>query len=285
MPLKELDELLYKIKITNAPKLINWNEKFNAGKQIQRYMIKMSENECFSPADTTMNEILKETENRILNFKIKSYSLNDTSKILKNGEKTAGFMMETNFFLSAVASAVYSTFAANKDILLNIPMPADYRSKSEHPTYQLLRNHLSFMFLNIQINKNDSLKSLSEKFKKSVFEQVSLELPEQLIKASRLARICPLQLLYKFMKLSMNGKICSYAFANVGKSTNIPDILGSKIINISHLPRVPTPPGIGFFFNIFSEKLHFSVSWDSNKFEKNTVDGILNKIDYNLKQE
>jgi hypothetical protein len=284
--LTELNTLLHKIKITNSPKLINWKEKFDAGKEVQRHMISMSENVCFSPARTSINTILKEKScNRTLNFKIKSYSKEETNKILKNGEKTAGFMMETNFFLSAVASAVYSLTANGEDITLNIPMPADQRPKSKHFMHYMLRNHLTFMFLNIHTGKNDSLKSLSDKFKKAVFEQISLELPEKLIKASRLARICPLSVLYRFMKLPMNGKICSYAFANVGKSQGISEILGSDILNITHLPRVPTPPGIGFFFNIFSEKLNFSVTWDSNKFENNTINAILNKIDDNLKKE
>jgi len=280
-----IDKLLKEIKVSNSPKLINWKDKFDAGKDIQRSMIEMSKTPCYSPINSNIKKVLKSSQKSSLDFKTITYSEETTTEILINSEKLSGFMMETNFFLAAATDAIDKAINANNGASFNIPMPVDMRKSSKSSLDHLLLNHLSFIFLNIQKNPNDSIKILSRKFKKALFEQVELELPEKLILATRLARICPLSFLYKFMKLHMNGNICSFAFANVGKNKSISNILNSEIVNITHLPRVPTPPGIGLFFNNFAGKLNFSITWDVNKVEKKSVDAILRHVDENLKKE
>ena len=87
------------------------------------------------------------------------------------------------------------------------------------------------------------------------------------------------------MELSKKGKVCSFAFANLGESPECKNVLGVEIEHISHMPRIPTPPGIGFFFNTYAKKLQFTLTWNESIIEKNQVDAIVYKINKCFKTE
>jgi hypothetical protein len=60
----------------------------------------------------------------------------------------------------------------------------------------------------------------------------------------------------------MNGKIATFAFSHLGKSLyDSPSFMGGNIDNLFHMPRVPVPPGIGFFTNIYNKRLNLVISY------------------------
>jgi hypothetical protein len=273
------------IKQTNAAKLINWQKKFDAGRDIQRHLIQMSKNECETIGSCTIKDTLKNKCGQAQESLTTVYTEQETKVIKRISEKRAGFMMETAFFLAVCTKSINSVLSENKPLChYSIPMPIDMRGNCKG-LKKMLRNHLSFMFLKIEFPQKATIEEISTKYKHAILNEVSNEYPEKLEKATRLARICPLGILYRFMSLSMKGKVCSFAFSNLGESNSVKDILGSEIKCISHMPRVPTPPGIGFFFNTFSKKLQFTVIWNKAIIEKNQVNAIVNKINECFKEE
>jgi hypothetical protein len=270
-------EIIRNIKTTDSPKLKDWNKKFDAGRDIQRHLIKLSQNKYIALSDHSMKRPpVKEEANLTSTTAI--FSKNETEKIINLAEKKAGYMMETPFLLAVTAFAIHSIVSPEKDANYSVPMPIDMR-KSGMEFQKMLFNHLSFMFLAIKIKKKAKLEDIICEIRNSIFYNIENELPEKLIKATRLTRISPLPILKHFMKLPLEGKVASFAFANVGESpTPLTNILSNKIKNISHMPRIPTPPGLGIFFNRHSGKTQFTLTWDKNAIEKDIASAIIDKI-------
>jgi hypothetical protein len=61
--------------------------------------------------------------------------------------------------------------------------------------------------------------------------------------------------------LPMRGRIASFAFSHLGKSSYQSDeFMGSTIENIFHMPRVPAQPGLGFFSSLHDGRLNLVIS-------------------------
>jgi len=272
-----INKLLAQVKQTNAPKLKDWRKKFQAGKDIQRHFIALSQNDYVAFSDYSMNNP-PENNGPNLNAITSVFSEKETSHIAEQSEKIAGFMMETTFFLAVTTLALHKIISPEKEACYNIPMPVDMR-KPGSEIQTLLCNYLSFMFLDINIKQNMTLEDVVCVIRNKIFYNIENELPEKLLKATRLARIAPLPILKHFMKLPMKGKVATFAFANVGNSsTSATNILNHKINNISHLPRIPSPPCLGIFFHRFAGKLQFTLSWDKLAIEKETASSIISNI-------
>lgn len=281
--IRKTEEMVSEIKTTDSPQLKDWHQKFDAGRDIQRHLIGLSQSKYIALSKHSMNNP-PEKQGPNLTSKTIIFSKKTSDTILQKSEKFSGFMMETPFFLAIASLAIHEIISPEQDASYSVPMPIDMRRPGSE-MQKLLFNHLSFMFLDIKVKKNMDLKELIGKIRNSIFYNIEHELPEKLVKATRLARISPLPLLKNFMKLPLDGKVASFAFANVGESpTPTTDIFGNEIKNISHMPRVPTPPGLGVFVNRFQGKVQITLTWDKNAIEKETACAIINKIKESLKK-
>ena len=105
------------------------------------------------------------------------------------------------------------------------------------------------------------LKKIMTSVKLQMFEQVKAKLPRDLVDASSLLRIASLPFLGKVLYLHFRGKAASFLFSYLGgRPGQSTECMGLKIKNLFHTPRVPAPPGIGFFFNYFNGRLNFVIS-------------------------
>jgi hypothetical protein len=60
----------------------------------------------------------------------------------------------------------------------------------------------------------------------------------------------------------ISGKIATFAYSHLGKSRfESPMFMGRNIDNLFHMPRVPAPPGFGFFTNIYKNRLNLVISY------------------------
>ena len=273
----KLIETISKIKTSDSPKLKDWKKKFAAGRDIQRHFMKLSQKKYISMSQHSIKAPPEKGETELTSFTV-SFSEKQTSEIKAAAEKKAGYMMETPYLLAVTAFAVHSVIAPEQEANYSVPMPIDIR-KTGTELQRMLFHHLSFMFLDIKIGKASKLADIISEVRNAIFHNVENELPEKLLKATRLTRISPLPILKHFMKLPMDGKVASFAFANVGESPEpVADILSSKIKGIYHLPRIPTPPGIGIFFYRRSGVMNFTITWDKNTVDNGAVMAIGNKI-------
>ena len=271
------DELIRKIKTTDSPKLKDWSKKFDAGRDVQRHFMELSQNKYVTLSEHSMKTPPVKGDANLTSITT-SFSKNKTKDILESAEKKAGFMMETPFLLAVTSYAIHDIIAPNQDGNYSVPMPIDMR-KTGSEFQKMLFNHLSFMFLDIKIKQHATLEDIICEVRNSIFYNIENELPEKLLKATRLTRIAPLPILKHFMKLPLDGKVASFAFANVGESpAQVTQILNNSIKNISHIPRIPTPPGLGVFFNRYDGKIQFTLTWDKNAIKKEIALAIIDKI-------
>ncbi len=71
----------------------------------------------------------------------------------------------------------------------------------------------------------------------------------------------------------------SLSFSCVGNSAYGSDtFLGAKVINLFHMPRVPTPPGFGFFFNEFDSRLNMVFSYVDGMMTDDEANDLVGRV-------
>jgi phospholipid N-methyltransferase len=110
--------------------------------------------------------------------------------------------------------------------------------------------------------------------KQQMYDQVKSGFPRDLAEASLLTRIAPLPVLGKLLHLPLKGKMATFAFSHLGKSAYQHEaFMGRRIENLFHMPRVPVPPGLGFFSNYYNKRLNVIISY---------LDGLLTDLELDL---
>ena len=245
-----------KTTFTSSMELTRWGEKFLAGRNVNRRIISLSRS---IPRSFSLQPgIDKSLKYRLLNF-----TSDETSAILDRACSESGYLMESPFFLAVITQAIHELFSARSDDGSSylIPVTTDLRS-GQDILNELFFNHVSFLFYQIPVDRCQDMKELISQFKLQMYENVKSGFPRDLAKASLLTRIVPLQTLGRIIRIPMSGKIATFAFSHLGKSIyDSPSFMGGNIDNLFHMPRVPVPPGIGFFTNIYNKRLNLVISY------------------------
>ena len=93
-------------------------------------------------------------------------------------------------------------------------------------------------------------------------DQVKSGFPKDLAEASLLTRIAPLRVLGKMLHLPLKGRMATFVFSHLGKSLyQSTEFMDGSVENIFHMPRVPVPPGLGFFSNYYDGRLNLVISY------------------------
>jgi hypothetical protein len=132
---------------------------------------------------------------------------------------------------------------------------------SEDVKQELFFNHVSYLFFQAQCDIINNQKELTNTVKMQMYEQVKAGIPHDIMEASHLTRIAPLPFLKKIIDVPLKGKIATFIFSHVSKNILSPEIMGTGIENVFHMPRVPVPPGLGFFTNYFNGRLNLVISF------------------------
>jgi hypothetical protein len=249
------------IKVTDAPQLMEWSDKFASGRTVQRKIIELTKGGCYTPSKYIMGDFSKSSEDNLLPD-FYHFSERETCGIHDKSEEMAGYMMETPYLLAVTSLAIYRVSESDEPLKYFVPVPIDMRKKGEEAR-RTFCNHLSFLFFYFDISKNTTLESLTCEIRRQFFMQIADEFPENMVKAAYPGRIFPLWLLKRFMRFPFSGKMSSFVFANVGvTSFSSGDIVGTDVKSLHHMPRIPTPPGIGIFFNTYKKQLNLTVTSD-----------------------
>ena len=271
------EELLSGVETARAPQLKDWILKFAAGRKVQRRMIELSRTKFISACNFSLKNPQRMSGPN-LDCHFNAFSAEQTSAILEKSIESAGIMMESVYLLAACSAAVKKILAPQGDASIMAPVPVDMR-KPNSEFRSMLFNRLSFMFLGIHVPEGSTTGQIASQIKRRLFEALAEEFPENFILASRLSRIAPHRMLMGFMRLFAGGNVASFAFTNVGRCPFVPDdLLGSGILDVSHMPRIPTPPGLGIFFTSFKSRLQYSLVHDSRAISRETADALCNEI-------
>jgi hypothetical protein len=232
-----------------------WIRKFLSGRNVNRRIIALSKNPPeILPVLTGKDKFYK--------FRLISFDPVTTGAVYENAYREAGYLMEMPYLLSAVILAVHGLFkkrglpASNYLSAVSMDMRTGADSKKE-----LFFNHVSYLFFQHFAGglKNDS--EVIKNIKTQMYEQVKSGAARDLTEASHLTRIAPAAFLKKIIDIPLNGKLSTFIFSHLGKSRISPAFMGAGIENIFHMPRVPAPPGLGFFSNYHNGRLNMVISY------------------------
>lgn len=235
--------------------LSEWMKKFLAGRNVNRKIISLSE----SPLAALPVSYCKVKGFR---FRLIRFSEQETKTIYDNAYRTAGYLMETPYLLSVIMQAMDGLFMSRKAeegsylAAATIDMRTGGDIKQE-----LFFNHVSYLFFQAQRDLVNNRKELANSIKLQMYDQIKTGVPRDIMEASHLTRIAPLSFFKKIIDGPLKGKIATFIFSHVSKNPLSPELMGAKIEDVFHMPRVPVPPGLGFFSNYFNGRLNMVISY------------------------
>ncbi len=257
------------IAFVSSSALNGWSKKFLAGRNVNRRIIALSR--------TITPEVLPLPSggDRRYRYHLLSFNMQETAGIYERAYTESGYLMESPYLLAVVIQSMHDLFAGRRTAGASylIPVTLDVRPGLDK-LQEVFFNYVSYLFYQVPVAEVVDLKGLIAILKQQMFDQVKSGFSKDLAEASLLTRIAPLSVLGKLLQLPMKGKMGTFAFSHLGKSSyEHPEFMGKGIENMYHMPRVPVPPGLGFFSNYFNGKLNLVISF---------LDGLLSDDDVRL---
>ena len=261
-----------RISLACPPHLDRWIEKFLAGKQINRFLLKLTKESIRTFPFDPQNEPCK--------FKVIHLNTKQSERLNGTAYGRAGYLMFMPYALAKSIQIMHRIFQ-EKNIsgtTYIIPVPIDTRTKEEAQK-EALFNHFSFFIFKISADKVNDLDWLLAEIKKQMYEQVKNRIPEAIVNASMLMRITSLPLVNFFLNLMIKKRFASFSFSYLSNAYQQSEFMQEKVQNIFHLPRTPKPPGIGIFFNQFEDKINITLSYFNDLLSDNQVAQITKDLE------
>jgi hypothetical protein len=236
--------------------LDRWMDKFRAGRNVNRKMIELS-------GSTVMALPLPPEKDRPFCYRSIQLPPEKAEAVISTAYSEAGYLMEMPYLLSLITGAAQELFMergiAAESYL--VPVSVDMRI-GEEPEKEMFFNHVSYLFIRITPSAAADQQVMISDIKRQVYEQIKAGLPRDLHDASFLTRIAPLPVMKKLMDIPFGGNVASFIFSHVGKSSySFDTFMDASVEAMFHMPRVPVPPGLGFFFNSFRGSLNLVIAW------------------------
>jgi hypothetical protein len=211
-------------------------------------------------------------------YHLLTFNEKETAGIYERAYAEAGYLMESPYLLSVIIQSVRALFKSRRMTGASylIPVTMDLRPGMD-TLQEVFFNYVSYLFYQVPVLEMDDRKGLIALLKQQMYDQVKSGFPKDLMEASLLTRIAPLPVLGKLLHLPMKGKMATFVFSHLGKSAyQHPSFMEKGIVNMFHMPRVPVPPGLGFFSNNYNNRLNLVISY---------LDGLLGDEDVLMLEE
>jgi hypothetical protein len=260
------------VAMTAPAHLSEWMEKFLAGRNVNRKIISLSEK-------TLAVLPVPHGKKKEFRFRLIRFSEQETKTIYDSAYRTAGYLMETPYLLSVIMQAMDGLFIRRKvqEGSYLAAVSIDMRA-SEDVKQELFFNHVSYLFFQARCDSVNNRKELINSIKMQMYDQIKTGVPRDIMEASHLTRIAPLSFFKKIIDGPLKGKIATFIFSHVSKNLLSPDLMGAKIEEVFHMPRVPVPPGLGFFSNYFNGRLNLVISYLDGLMSEDEVDMLVKEI-------
>ncbi len=238
--------------------LNKWVDKFRAGRKLNRFFLNLTQGRPRALTPVTSGS---QSEFQIINF-----NQERSLKINQDALNQAGYLMTMPYILSKSIIILNQIFEERKippqDYL--IPVSIDTRP-NDLVRKEILFNHLSFFLFKITAQEATSLPLVLNSVKEQIYQQIKIGLPQAIKEASFLMRIAPLSLINSILKIMSKGNTASFSFAFVGEGAYAANnFMQLPVKEIIHLPRLPSPPGLGIFFNQYQGNLNAVFSYTRN---------------------
>jgi hypothetical protein len=267
---QSLNEQIHDAPITfsSSIALAGWRKRFQAGTNVNRRVIALSKS-------TPQALPVRTGPDKNFIYRLLCFDRQETAAIYDRADRMAGYLMESPFFLAAITRSLHELFVSRPGPGESYLVPAtmDLRPGKD-PLQELFFNHVSYLVYQIPVQLGADMQELVSQFKQQMYDQVKSGFPRDLADASLLSRITPRPLMGKLMHILLKGKMATFAFSHLGRSSfQSPEFMGCGVDNILHLPRVPAPPGLGFFTSMYKERLTLAIAH---------LDGLLDEQELDL---
>jgi len=244
------------ITFASSMALTEWSKKFLAGRNVNRRIIALAKS---TPAALP---VPGGSDRRHCYHRL-AFSEQETVALYERAYQEAGYLMESPYLLSVIIQSMHRLFKSRnrEGSSYLIPVTIDLRPNKD-PLQETFFNYVSYLFYQVPADEVADRKGLIALLKQQMFDQVKSGFPKDLAEASLLTRIAPLPVLGRLLHIPMKGKMATFAFSHLGKSSyQHPLFMGRKVSELFHMPRVPVPPGIGFFSNYYNGRLSLVISY------------------------
>lgn len=244
------------IAFASTRALTGWGGKFRAGRNVNRRIIALSKS-------TPEALPIPEKGSGAYCYRLLSFTPRETETIYKHAYQEAGYLLESPFLLAVIIQAAHDLFKGRSRPLTSylVPVTVDLRPDIDK-TQEIFFNYVSYLFYQVPVRDAGDRKGLINSLKQQMYDQVKAGFPRDLAEASLLTRLAPPRLLDRLLHLPLKGKMATFAFSHLGKSAyQHGEFMQAKITNLFHMPRVPVPPGMGFFSNYFNGRLNIVMSF------------------------
>lgn len=260
------------ITLTGPAHLSEWMKKFVAGVNVNRKIRSLSETPLAALP-------VRGDKKKAFRYRLIRFNEQETQAIYDNAYRTAGYLMEMPYLLSVIMQAVDGLFEERKAEQGNYmaAVSIDMRRGGDIKE-ELFFNHVSYLFFQAARGIVKNRKELVNSIKTQMYDQVKAGIPRDIMEASHLTRIAPLALFKKVINGPFKGKINTFILSHVSKNQLSPELMGAKIEDVFHMPRVPVPPGLGFFSNYFNGRLNLVISYLDGLMSDDEVDVLEKEI-------
>ncbi len=258
------------IAFASTRALSQWSRKFLAGRTVNRRIIALSKS-------TPEALPLPEGRKRGYRYHLLSFNEEETRRIYERAYEEAGYLMESPYLLSVIIQTMHELFPGRRDgSTYLVPVTMDLRPGLD-AQQEIFFNYVSYLFYQVPAETLCDSKGLIALLKQQMYDQVKSGFPRDLAEASLLTRIAPLPVLGKLLHLPLKGKMATFAFSHLGRTSyQHASFMGAQVAGMFHMPRVPVPPGLGFFSNLYNNKLNLVIAH---------LDGMLDKERLRLLEE
>jgi len=261
---------------TEPAHLDRWKEKFDAGKQVNRMFLSLREE-----VPPSALPLPGKKDQRVSAYSFKSYSQEESDRIARMADKKTGYLMMMPYFLGATVWCMHRVFCdrgrAGKYYV--VPANLDARLPGQSGN-QLFFNYISFLYFKFSSAISSDIQSLWNAANEQFYDYVKGRLADRIAQASMLMRIVPLGILGALMRIPLRGHVASFSFSYIGKDGYESDVfMGLNIENIYHMPRVPTPPGLGVFFTRFKGRFNVVFSFPKGMFSSDETNAFMSRLD------
>lgn len=252
--------------------LDRWARRFRAGRHVNRTLAAMSG----SPIDTI--PLPDKLKGRPAKFVLCCLEESETRPITERAENEAGYLMLMPYVLAATLQQLDAFLQDKGHPRGNYAVPVSTDIRSQKDARQILFNHLSFLLLHMTGDRLTDKAAVIQSIKAQMYDQSKHGLPRDLWDVTMLMRIVPAWLLARIMpKIPL--MLGSLSFSCVGRTEYESDMfMGAKVLNLFHMPRVPTPPGYGFFFNEFGSGLNVVFSYVDGMLTEDEANGLVGRV-------
>ena len=261
--------------------LDQWMEKFRSGQKVNRTLLALRDTQ--PPAALPCPERGRPVPSL---FIFRSFDPQQCQTITANAEQCVGYLMLLPFLLGVSVNAFHALCRRQGIDGRHYVIPVTMNARRPADIDTVFFNHLSFNFYRFEAAAAANRPLLWQQAATQMYRQAADRIAYHVQQAGYPLRILPAAWLGRLMGLPLAGTLGSFSFALVGgKEYDADTFMDTPIENIYHMPRVPSPPGIGIYFNRYRDRLNMVFSYLEGMLTREDAEQMVDAIAEHLLEQ